>query len=195
MTEKEYFLQHVTFLVDTREKENNEVLNTFRRLGCAYRTETFNTGDYSFEIDGTSYKGVWLGERKGSPAELYGNVMARNKDKDAVERNNLEEECKRALDVKEFIIFLQGVESLAELKNYKDEKATRQGANAGKHIYSTLMAWGCNNRYGVKLVMAKTQKEIAVEIISHAYYFWRNEQKVHYGDNFLKKLLQNACNL
>lgn len=194
--EQKYFLSHATMLYDTREKENFAVLKIFAHLGLKTRRETFSTADYSFEIDGVSYKDKWLGERKGSLTELYNNIFAANKDKTATERNNLEEELSRARQsgICELILFVQGCSGVAELKRFVNKNATKHGQNAGRHIYSTLVSWGCNNRYGFKTVFAKTQEEIANEIVAHAFYFWRNEMKREYGDNFLKVLREKEKN-
>lgn len=192
--EQIYFFNNVTFLVDTREKENYDVLREIAHFGGKFRVETFTTGDYSFEIDGESFKGKWLGERKGSLSEIYGNVMAKNKHSDHDERNNLEEELKRAHDggVDEFVLFIQGVDNLADVKDFRLKRATKQGERAGMHIYSTLMSWCQNNRYGFRIICATEQSDLAREMIAHAYYYWRNEMKKRYGDNFLKTLIKRV---
>ena len=129
MTAREYFLKNAVMLVDTREKENFELLSVFRHFGLEYDVDTFKTGDYSFRIDGYDYKDKWLAERKGSLTELYGNVMAANKDKTSPLRNNLEEELRRKMDsgVKEFILFVQGARNLAEIKGFTEPKADKIG--------------------------------------------------------------------
>lgn len=193
MTEREYFIRNVTMLYDTREKENGEILGEFAKAGLAFERATFDTADYSFRIDGVDYRDKWLGERKGCLSEIYGNVMASNVNKGAKERNNLEEELQRAKDnrVKEFVLFIEGAASWTALKRFKLPYSP-VGASAGKHIYSTLVSWASNNRYGFKTVLAATRAEIASEIIARAYYFWRNEMKNIYGDKFLKVLIKGA---
>lgn len=193
MTAREYFLKHAVMLVDTREKENFELLSVFRHFGLEYDVDTFKTGDYSFRIDGYDYKDKWLAERKGSLTELYGNVMAANKDKQSTLRNNLEEELKRKTDggVAEFILFVQGARNLAEIKGFTEPKADRQGKRAGQHIYATIMSWAAANRYNFKVCCQKSQAEIAAEMINYAYYFWRNDMKEKFGDNFVR-ILQGA---
>ena len=193
MTAREYFLKHAVMLVDTREKENFELLSVFRHFGLEYDVDTFKTGDYSFRIDGYDYKDKWLAERKGSLAELYGNVMAANKDKQSTLRNNLEEELKRKTDggVAEFILFVQGARNLAEIKGFTEPKADKQGKRAGQHIYATIMSWAAANRYNFKVCCQKSQAEIAAEMINYAYYFWRNDMKEKFGDNFVR-ILQGA---
>ena len=193
MTAREYFLKHAVMLVDTREKENFELLSVFRHFGLEYDVDTFKTGDYSFRIDGYDYKDKWLAERKGSLTELYGNVMAANKDKQSTLRNNLEEELQRKTDggVAEFILFVQGARNLAEIKGFTEPKADRQGKRAGQHIYATIMSWAAANRYNFKVCCQKSQAEIAAEMINYAYYFWRNDMKEKFGDNFVR-VLQGA---
>lgn len=193
MTAREYFLKHAVMLVDTREKENFELLSVFRHFGLEYDVDTFKTGDYSFRIDCYNYKDKWLAERKGSLTELYGNVMAANKDKQSTLRNNLEEELQRKTDggVTEFILFVQGARNLAEIKGFTEPKADRQGKRAGQHIYATIMSWAAANRYNFKVCCQKSQAEIAAEMINYAYYFWRNDMKEKFGDNFVR-ILQGA---
>lgn len=193
MTAREYFLKHATMLVDTREKENFEVLAVFKHYGLEYEQTTFRTGDYSFKVDTYDYKDRWLGERKGSLNELYGNVMAANKNAESTLRNNLEEELQRKLDggVEEFILFVQGANNLAEIKGYTEPKADKQGKRAGQHIYATVMSWASANRYNFKVCCQRTQVELATEMINYAYYFWRNDMKAKFGDNFMK-ILQGA---
>lgn len=190
MTEREYFTKNCTMLVDTREQKNFDVLKTFEHYGIRYQFETFSTGDYSFVVGEYNYKDKWLGERKGSLNELYGNVMSGNLDKNSTLRNNLEEELKRKVDagVQEFILFLQGVNNLAEAKDWKNKRANKQGDRAGLHIYSTIMSWSASNRYNFKVCCQPTQEQLAVEMINHAYYFWRNDMKDKFGDRFLKIL-------
>lgn len=190
MTEREYFIKNAVMLYDTREKKNFDVLKTFEHFGIKHEQDTFQTADYSFKIDGKDYRGEWLAERKGSLAEIYGNVMGKDNGTADGLRNNLEEEVKRANEsgVTEFLVFLQGVNNLADVKAYTNSKATKQGDRAGQHIYSTLVSWQCNNRYGFKIVCAKTQEAVAVEMLNYAYYYWRNAMKKAYGDKFLKVL-------
>lgn len=187
MTEREFFCKNCTFLVDTREQQNFDILKEFSHYGIKHEVETFATGDYSFKVGDYNYKTRWLGERKGSLNELYGNVMAGNLDVESCLRNNLEEELMRKKDagVEEFILFLQGTRNLAEAKTYVNQKATKKGDRAGLHIYSTIMSWSAANRYNFKVVCQKTQSELAVEMINHAYYFWRNDMKEKFGDRFL----------
>ena len=193
MTAREYFLKNAVMLVDTREKENFELLSVFRHFGLEYDVDTFKTGDYSFRIDGYDYKDKWLAGRKGSLTELYGNVMAANKDKQSTLRNNLEEELQRKTDggVAEFILFVQGARNLAEIKGFTVPKADKQGKRAGQHIYATIMSWAAANRYNFKVCCQRTQAEIAAEMINYAYYFWRNDMKEKFGDNFVR-ILQGA---
>lgn len=193
MTAREYFLKHAVMLVDTREKENFELLSVFRHFGMEYDVDTFKTGDYSFRIDGYDYKDKWLAERKGSLTELYGNVMAANRDKQSTLRNNLEEELQRKTDggVAEFILFVQGARNLAEIKGFTEPKADKQGKRAGQHIYATIMSWAAANRYNFKVCCQRSQAEIAAEMINYAYYFWRNDMKEKFGDNFVR-VLQGA---
>ena len=193
MTAREYFLKHAVMLVDTREKENFELLSVFRHFGMEYDVDTFKTGDYSFRIDGYDYKDKWLAERKGSLTELYGNVMAANRDKQSTLRNNLEEELQRKTDggVAEFILFVQGARNLAEIKGFTEPKADKQGKRAGQHIYATIMSWAAANRYNFKVCCQRSQAEIAAEMINYAYYFWRNDMKEKFGDNCVR-VLQGA---
>lgn len=188
MTEKQYFLENATFLYDTREKDNFDILKAFAHEGLQTRRETFHTGDYGFEIDGKDYRNEWIAERKGSLNEIYGNIMAKNLDADSDKRNNLEEELERMQGVKERLLFIQGAANMTEVRGWKNPRADKQGKRAGEHIYATLLSWGCANRYGFKTIFRKTQYELGQEMIAHAYYYWRNDMREKHGKNFLKAI-------
>lgn len=187
--EKIYFLQRVTVLYDTREKDE-EFLQTLLSpgLGLRLKRETFTTGDYSYEIDGISRKPNWVAERKGSLNEIYGNVMAANKDKQAAERNNLEEEFRRAQENNTALtLFVQGARSLSEIRHYINARAKTAGLRAGQHIYNTLLSW--SDRYGIRVIIALTAQEIAEIMVDCMYFHWRNEMKRQHGEKFLKVLM------
>ena len=93
--------------------------------------------------------------------------------------------------VQEFILFVQGARNLAEIKGFTEPKADKQGKRAGQHIYATIMSWAAANRYNFKVCCQKSQAEIAAEMINYAYYFWRNDMKEKFGDNFVR-VLQGA---
>lgn len=188
--EKKYFLQNVTVLYDTREQKNFEILKYLAHYGVKAERKTFHTADYSFEIDGADYRERWLGERKGSLGELYGNVTARNKDTETDLRNNLEEELKRKCEagVDEFVLFVEGVDSLRAASEFVSDKATEKGRYAGHYIYGTIMSWQSNNRYAFKICCCKTQREIAAEMLSYMFYYWRNDMKRQHGERFLTVL-------
>ena len=193
ITARDYFNKNATVLYDTREKENFEYLKALKHMGLIIERTTFKSGDYSFRIDGKDYRNEWLGERKGSMSELYGNVMAKNKDKASAERNNLEEECKRVKDagVKEFVLFIEGTRSLYEARHTRLSAASVRGNDSGRHIYSTLLSWACNNRYGFKTVCNLSQYDLAVEMADMMYYYWRNEMIAAHGKDFIKKITEN----
>ena len=93
--------------------------------------------------------------------------------------------------VAEFILFVQGARNLAEIKGFTEPKADKQGKRAGQHIYATIMSWAAANRYNFKVCCQRSQAEIAAEMINYAYYFWRNDMKEKFGDNFVR-VLQGA---
>ena len=183
--EKRYFLENVTFFYDTREKENWEVLRAFEHCGVKFEPATMSTGDYSFYICGRDYRHEWVAERKGSLGEIYQNIMEHDSNG---KRNRLEREFERMGSAKERLLFLQGVNNINEVRAWKNPKATFQGDRAGEHIYATLMSWECANRYNFKIICQRVQFEIGMEMVIRAYYYWRNDMKSLFGDNFLKSL-------
>lgn len=188
MTEKEYFLENVTILYDSREQEENgafEVLkyfahNEIKTRRCV-RPDNFKQADYSFEIDGKDYRNQFLIERKNDLNEVYNNISGRKN-----ERERLENVLNRMKVVEERILLIGGIDNLTEAKKWVCKWS--KNLSAGVHIYSTLMSWQCSNRYDFKVVCRKKPFEIAEEILNRSYYFWRNEMKRVHGDNFLKIL-------
>ena len=70
-------------------------------------------------------------------------------------------------------------ERLKEFRNQfkKYNYFTNMAKIAGKTIYATLMSWQCSNRHNFKIYCSKSQYNIGVEMVSIAYYYWRNEMK------------------
>jgi hypothetical protein len=194
MTEKEYFEKQVTILYDSREQEENgafEILSYFAHNEIKTRRclspDNFKQGDYSFEIDGKDYRPQFLIERKNDLGEVYSNISGR-KDGNTCERDRLESVLKRMKGVEERILLIGGLDNLCEAKKYICKWAGSKGLTAGQRIYSTIMSWQCANRYNFKVICRKKPYQVAEEILNLSYYYWRNEMKKSYGDNFLKKL-------
>ena len=92
--------------------------------------------------------------------------------------------------VKEFVLFIEGTRSLYEARHTRLPVAPVRGNDAGRHIYSTLLSWACNNRYGFKTVCNLSQYDLAVEMADMMYYYWRNEMIAMHGKDFLKKITE-----
>lgn len=79
-------IKDMVVLVDTREKNNNHILNYFHKNDINYRIDKLDYGDYSFLIPGTAagtdiyFHREIIIERKASLEELSGN-LAQSRDR------------------------------------------------------------------------------------------------------------------
>jgi ERCC4-type nuclease len=97
-TEKEYkslLSEHFIVLVDTREQNNQHIIDGFERQGIKYKKKSLRTGDYSCVVTAYPEKGIttdWyftdevICERKNSIEELAGNFSHSSKDDDRIQR-------------------------------------------------------------------------------------------------------------
>lgn len=196
MDAKEYFIKNAVMLVDSREQENQLILKAFKDMGLRYDVKqgtgiAFIYGDYSFCIDGKDYRDEVIFERKANLEELFGNVNAKNQTDRHTDnlRNNLEREFDKMnkYRVAEKWLMFGGVDNFRDVKKYqfpywkkvKDPSPglIQQSKIAGKTIYGTLMSWQCSNRYNFKMYCSKNQYDLAMQMVSISYYYWRNEQK------------------
>lgn len=85
--EKKQILDSMTILVDTREKNNTDILNYFDKAKVPYKIKKLDYGDYSMFIPANEelsiprdlyFDKIVIIERKGSLEELSGNFTESN---------------------------------------------------------------------------------------------------------------------
>ena len=200
--EQDYFLKNVIIIFSPQEKQgkNSHITQKldlwkvkYRKLYAPYHLKE---GDYSFVIDGVDYRSLFLIERKYGLQELDMCISQENKmtkakkqltDKEL--RDNLEYEFARmkSNQVIEKWLFIENCGSFEQIKDYKSGYEKKK-YTAGMRIYSTLSSWACNNRYGIKVECLPDKNQFANIMLNKMDYFWRNQMKIKYGDNFIKKL-------
>lgn len=200
--EQEYFIRNVNIIISPQEKtdKTKHITEFLTRNGVKYEKlyapNNLKEGDYSFVIDGEDYRGKFLIERKFGIEELVGCLFSRNiqtkakkETSDVPLRDNLEYEfarmCKK--NVTEKWLFIENCHSLESIKQYSNGFEKRN-ITAGNMVYSTLLSWSCNNRYAIKIECVEHKSDFAKIMLNKMFYFWRNEMKIRFGDNFLSKL-------
>lgn len=170
--DKKTFLKGVTILVDTREKENSEILVVLDELGIKYENKKLDIGDYSFYIDERDFSQSCVIERKADVNELYGNIMH--------DRVRIEKEFEAASkNINQFVLLIENCSSLEKLKLCKVskrdmERQNRKVQNIGEHCYNTIMSWQSGNRYNFRTIFVKENSKTAVKMLEEFYYYWRN---------------------
>lgn len=209
MTEKEFFIQNVKIIMSPQEKQgkNSHITDYLEKFHVKheklYQPYNLRQGDYSFIILGKDYRDEFLIERKYGVEELSTCICAKNimtktkaelSDKEL--RNNLEYEFARMQDigVKERWLFIENCPSLDYIKNWESgfEKTSRTNGNIA---YTALMSWSCGNRYNFRIECLKDKEEFAPVMLTRMYYYFRNDMKKRYGDNWLiivKKIIKGA---
>lgn len=199
--EKKFFLQNVKIILSPQEKDwaIKHITDFFDkwgvRWGKLYAPYHLKQGDYTFEILGKDYRNEFLIERKFGVEELYGCVTQRNimtKAKfelaDTKLRDNLEYELERMrqVGVKEKWLFIENCSSFESIKNwvsgYEQKNCTH-----GSIVYSTISSWAAANRYDLRIECCPTKSEVGSTMLSKMYYYWRNDMKIQFGQNFLAK--------
>ena len=206
--EKKFFLENVKIIMSPQEKqgyithitsvlEKNNV--KYEKLYAPYH---LRQGDYSFVILGKDYRNEWLVERKFGLEELDKcltdpNIETNAKQKLGIEvRDNLEAEFARMnqIGIKEKWLFIENTESFESIKFYTNHYE-KKNQTAGQRIYATLNSWACANRYNFKIVCLPKKEQFVNVLLTKAFYYWRNDMKILYGNNFLthiKKIVKGV---
>ena len=200
--EQKFFLENVKIIMSPQEKDlyvvhiTNYLNNIKVKNQKLYKPNHLKQGDYSFVILGKDYRDEFLIERKFGLAEVYPcviapNIMTKKKEELSEEelRNNLEYELARMCDigVKEKWLFIENCKSFESIKNWKSGYEKRS-INAGKTIYTTLNSWATANRYNFKIECLADKKDFAPIMIVKMFYYFRNDMKNVYGNNWLNKV-------
>lgn len=204
-SEKDFFLKNVKIIMSPQEKQGyiKHITSVFEKNNINYEKlyapQHLRQGDYSFIILGKDYRNEWLVERKFGLEELDKCLTEKNIDTISKTqlgiqvRDNLEAEFARMnqIGVKERWLFIENVANYEDIKYYKNNYEKKK-QTAGQRIYATLNSWACANRYNFRVVCLPTKEEFVPVLLTKAFYYWRNDMKILYGNNFLtylKKML------
>lgn len=167
MIDKNKFLKKVTVLIDTREQQNDHIIQALNAMGVQHQSCKLDFGDYSFLLDGKDFRQSCVIERKGSVDELYGNIMQDlpRIEKELLAAKTLAGGC---------TMLIEGVTTEQELKDYTIPKAQvlhqgRKIQDIGRMVYPVLQAFRSNSRYSVDPVY--TLKENSAQRILEVFYY------------------------
>lgn len=141
--ELKQILKTLTVIVDTREKENEHILNYLSSKKIPYIEQALSFGDYSYMLPACPELGIGrdmyftndiVVERKASLEELSGNL--------AQKREQFENEFLRARDCDITLLVERG--SLSDIYTHKYQTELKETA-----FMASLLAW--EQRYGIKL--------------------------------------------
>jgi hypothetical protein len=138
---KDWILNNMTIVCDTREKENWHITGAINQLGGRWSIETLKTADYAYRIGGELCTDLLI-ERKNSLDELAANVTGG--------RERFERELQRAADTQARLILLVergDYDGLFE-KNYRVKVSD-------KAFQATLFTY--QERYGLETVFIAPQ--------------------------------------
>jgi len=152
-------LENLTIIVDTREKENKNILQYLSNKNISYIRRKLDFGDYSYMIDDLSYENEFSIERKMSLTELSGNI--------AQYRDRFERELQRAKESNAKLILLVENGSYDDIlqHNYKTELTE-------KSYIASLFSF--SNRYNLDINFIN--KKYAGLFIYHACYYHARER-------------------
>ncbi len=167
MTEREQFAKKVKILVDTREKQNQHIVQYLHAQGMATEVRKLDFGDYSFEMDGKSFEHLAVVERKGCVDELYNNLI---RDRERLEKEFYAAKCFSA----HLELMVEGVTSEQELRQFciPDTQMLTQGRRIqkiGAVVYGSVKAFESGCRYGIHT--SYVQKQNAAERILEIFYY------------------------
>ena len=162
-TDKEYrqLIKNMVILCDTKDKQNQHILDEFEKQKIEYKAKSLKTGDYSFMIKGCPELGFQYDtyftdelciERKNSLSELAGNLAQKTDD------NRIFKELNRMINIERAYLVIEN-DCLDDIyaHNYKSEY------NPDSYI-RTLLTWQSRNNMHIYFVkkenMARTIYEL-----------------------------------
>ena len=133
-TEVKDALKRMEIVIDTREQENQHILDYLDCHKIPSVTRKLNVGDYSAQLDGNTIEDEIVIERKGSLTELAGNVSN--------DRQRFEAEFLRAKanNIKVFLLIEDAEMKDITQGNYRSQLNS-------KAFEATIMSWSA--RYNI----------------------------------------------
>ena len=181
MSEKSDFLKAVTVWHDTREQQNQHILDAFDSLKVKHEAKKLDISDYSFSVGRRDFSLSCAIERKADPDELYSNIM---EGINGHKGERLEKELDAAHRIlNDFTVLIEGVGSMEELKIYQipawKMKACPQRvvSDIGPYCYERLNSWQSGNRYRFRVEFVKDPKQTAAKMLERFYYYYHNYAK------------------
>lgn len=175
LTDKEKFMKKVIVLVDTREQQNDHIIQTLNSMGVQHQSCKLDFGDYSFLLDGKDFRQSCVIERKGSVDELYGNVT---QDLPRIEKELLSAKIVAG----GCTMLIEGVTTELELKKYTIPHAQvihqgRKVQDIGRIVYPVLQSFKAASRYSVSPEYTLKENS-AQKILEIFYYYYRGYDKL-----------------
>ena len=135
-------MKKLTIIVDSREQENQHIINYFDSKQIPYKVRKIDTGDYSAMIDDRTLEYQCVVEKKNSLDEIVGNFTAN--------RERFEREFLRAKanGIKVFLVIENASWNDVFLGNYRSKFPP-------KSLLGSLLAWQV--RFNVTIIFCEPQ--------------------------------------
>jgi ERCC4-type nuclease len=163
--EKEELLSSIVVIVDTREKENQHILEWFDKKKIIYMKRSLSQGDYSFYIP--------KNETLSIPRDLYFDKIVTIERKQSLEElsNNFAQQRDRF--EKELSIYKGKINLLIENANYQDICLGNYKTDYNrKSFLATLHSF--EHRYNLSIMFMPDNKVSGLYIYYTFYYYLRN---------------------
>lgn len=170
LTDKEKFLKKVTILIDTREQQNDHIVQALNAMGVQHQSCKLDFGDYSFLLDGKDFRQSCVVERKGSVDELYSNITS--------DLSRIKKELNAAKIIAGgCTMLIEGITTEQELKEYAIPygQVLHQGRKVqdiGRIVYPVLQSFRARSRYSVDPMYALKENS-AEKLLNIFYYHYR----------------------
>ena len=135
-------MKKLTIIVDSREQENQHLINYFDSKKIPYKVRKIDTGDYSAMIDDRTLEYQCVVEKKNSLDEIVGNFTAN--------RERFEREFLRAKanGIKVFLVIENASWNDVFLGNYRSKFPP-------KSLLASLLSWQV--RFNVTIIFCEPQ--------------------------------------
>lgn len=135
-------MKKLTIIIDSREQENQHLVNYFDSKKIPYKVRKIDTGDYSAMIDDRTLEYQCVVEKKNSLDEIVGNFTAN--------RERFEREFLRAKanGIKVFLIIENASWDDVFLGNYRSKFPP-------KSLLASLLSWQV--RFNVTIIFCESQ--------------------------------------
>jgi hypothetical protein len=185
--DKRDFMQSVTIIHDTRERENGHILTALDSLGVNHEQRKLDFGDYSFLNCGRDFALTCVIERKANVDELYNNIMAES-------GRRLEQELDAGrLIANQFTLLIENCAGPDALRDYivpdwqMRMTPARKVADIGRYCYERIRAWECGNRYQFRTRFVADPNQTAAAMLEEFYYYWHNYKRLVSGQKGRRK--------